>query len=761
MKPTGAILTVLAVIICAVSLSAQVFELGGRFATGTAPAGVAAADFDNDNDIDLAVCHTEYNAIFIYVNDGDANFAVADSIFGTHVEAYYIFATDLNNDDYIDLMSAARMFLNNGDGTFYLAYEDTLSYTAEKMCADDYDGDGIVDVAYGETYGYDAGLYILWGLGGGSFSEREMLVSVNGGLRLVSSDFDNDGDPDLFYGTSTLLNNGDGTFVSMAIDNVNFSNMVAADLDNDGNTDLVGLGQYSCAIVPKYKLGTGDGNFGETYTAFYQVGELLSTNTVCPGDFNMDGFLDLPICGGNSSIVHCGYNNGLMDYGDGPELDYLPYGYGGGTNMAAADLDNDGDTDLIVLNVDDSLTVALSRASAHSNRILIPDDIPSIGDAIDYSWNLDTLIVQPGTYAELINFEGKNLVLASQYLLTGDESYIYNTIIDGGGAGSVFTFENSEDYRATVMGFTIQNGSAAGYGGGVFCYDYSSPTIICNIIKENYSTSVAGGIMIGSHCSSLITNNVITGNSCGNWGGGIFVSGPFATIVNNTVYGNDAATDGGGVHFGYGRPVFYNNIVRNNSAGSRGNDIAYFGEDSPIITYSNIQGGWDGEGNVDIDPLFRDPDTGDFHLMATNCENAYNSPCIDIGNPEIDDIMLDCDWGLGAARSDMGAYGGGTEAMVDIDVNDVHSPAGYSLSQNYPNPFNASTRIGYRLPQQSAVTIEIFDILGRQVGKIQEGLRQAGYHQVTWDSNDLSSGIYFYRLQADNHIETKKMMLIK
>ena len=761
MKLSWVYFTVMLATVLAGSSIAQVFELGGRFATRYNPAGVAAADLDNDNDIDLAVCHSDYNGIFIFSNDGDANFTIVDSLFETEVETYFVYAVDLNNDGYNDLMSAARIFLNNGDGTFYPAYADTLSWTAKKMCADDYDGDGIMDVAYGETYGYAAGLYILRGLDGGNFSEREILVSGDGSLNLVSNDFDNDGDPDLFYGSSTLLNNGDGTFTSMAIDNVNFGNSIAADLDNDGNTDLVGLGQYSCAIVPKYKLGTGDGNFGETYTAFYQVGELLSTNTVCPGDFNMDGFLDLPICGGNSSIVHCGYNDGLMDYGDGPELDYLPYGYGGGTNMAVADLDNDGDTELIVLNVDDSLTVALSQASVHMNRILIPDDIPSIGEAIDYSWNLDTLIIQPGTYMELINFDGKNLVLASQYLLTGDVSYIYSTIIDGGGAGSVITFENSEDYRSLITGLTIQNGSAQSYGGGIFCYDYASPTIINNVIKDNYSGSSGGGILTGSHCLSLISNNLIAGNSCTMWGGGIFMSAGDVAAINNTIYGNSAGDDGGGIHFSHSNSISQNNIIWGNTAGTRGNNVGYFGDTPPVLTYCDVEGGWAGEGNINIDPLFRDTNDEDFHLMATFCGDAYNSPCIDVGSPEIDDALIDCNWGLGQVRSDMGAYGGGNEAMVDVDEDIAPLPIRCFLFQNYPNPFNATTLIEYTLLQPLQVEIEVYDLLGRTVTKLSDGLKSAGRHQAVWHANDMPSGIYFYKLQADDYTETRKMILLK
>jgi len=95
--------------------------------------------------------------------------------------------------------------------------------------------------------------------------------------------------------------------------------------------------------------------------------------------------------------------------------------------------------------------------------------------------------------------------------------------------------------------------------------------------------------------------------------------------------------------------------------------------------------------------------------------------------------------------------------------DDVHRslPNLISLSQNYPNPFNAFTLIKYELPQQSYVRIDIYDILGRNIVTIQDGLQPAGKHQIVWDAEGYSSGIYFYQLQAGDFIETQKMNMLK
>jgi hypothetical protein len=99
-----------------------------------------------------------------------------------------------------------------------------------------------------------------------------------------------------------------------------------------------------------------------------------------------------------------------------------------------------------------------------------------------------------------------------------------------------------------------------------------------------------------------------------------------------------------------------------------------------------------------------------------------------------------------------------------VGVDDDHEYAELStfqLSRNYPNPFNASTVIKYSLPQASHVTLEIYDLLGRRVETLAQGEQPAGYHQMLWDASDHSSGMYFYRIQAGDYAETRKMVLLK
>ncbi len=93
-------------------------------------------------------------------------------------------------------------------------------------------------------------------------------------------------------------------------------------------------------------------------------------------------------------------------------------------------------------------------------------------------------------------------------------------------------------------------------------------------------------------------------------------------------------------------------------------------------------------------------------------------------------------------------------------------PVSFALGANYPNPFNLATMIEFSLPQRARATIDIFDILGRKVRTLMKGTKSAGSHRVEWDGRDdsgeiASTGVYLYRLQAGEFVQTRKMVLLK
>jgi hypothetical protein len=96
----------------------------------------------------------------------------------------------------------------------------------------------------------------------------------------------------------------------------------------------------------------------------------------------------------------------------------------------------------------------------------------------------------------------------------------------------------------------------------------------------------------------------------------------------------------------------------------------------------------------------------------------------------------------------------GIEPLLD-EVNT------YNISNNYPNPFNPSTTIEFNLPKATNVRIEIFNIAGQKIQTLLNKKMSAGSHQVEFNAQNLSSGVYFYRIEADEFQDVKKMVLLK
>jgi hypothetical protein len=84
-----------------------------------------------------------------------------------------------------------------------------------------------------------------------------------------------------------------------------------------------------------------------------------------------------------------------------------------------------------------------------------------------------------------------------------------------------------------------------------------------------------------------------------------------------------------------------------------------------------------------------------------------------------------------------------------------------SLFQNYPNPFNPSTEIGYGVPGTEYVTLKVYDLLGREVATLVNERKAPGSYSVSFDASGLASGVYFYRLEAGNFMQTKKLIVLR
>ena len=187
-----------------------------------------------------------------------------------------------------------------------------------------------------------------------------------------------------------------------------------------------------------------------------------------------------------------------------------------------------------------------------------------------------------------------------------------------------------------------------------------------------------------------------------------------------------------------------------------------------IVQYSNIDDGWEGEGNIDVDPMFTDPENDDYTFLP-------DSPCIDAGNPDPayndPEDLNHTGWPLwpsqGTLRNDMGCYGGpGAIDLWNYQNDTIRpqspiQPATIELSQNYPNPFNPITTIEFTLLYPQEVELTVYNILGQQVQMLADQPYSAGVHQVRFDGSGLASGVYVYRLVAGERAVARKMVLVR
>jgi hypothetical protein len=225
------------------------------------------------------------------------------------------------------------------------------------------------------------------------------------------------------------------------------------------------------------------------------------------------------------------------------------------------------------------ICLALLIRQSHATIINVPSEYSTIQNAIEASSNGDTILVQPGTYLESINFNGKNVVLASLFILSNDTSYVSKTIIDANKKTTVITFSNGEDSTAMVVGFTIQNGFCTReqeIGYGIYCSHNSKPiirnsrvinnegwmvggikcieaqiklesVIVSNNKGDSYTYSNSGGIYCQS--SSLFLKDVQISNNVGDHSGGIMCKNSKVILQNVQINYNKGSSSWGGNYF--------------------------------------------------------------------------------------------------------------------------------------------------------------------------------------------------------------------
>ena len=291
-----------------------------------------------------------------------------------------------------------------------------------------------------------------------------------------------------------------------------------------------------------------------------------------------------------------------------------------------------------------------------------------------------------------------------------------------------------------------------GYGGGsaINMDGVQNSKIYNNLIYNNHATGIAMYQIDGGDASknNKIYNNTIIQPSDGRWNILVTDGSTGNTLYNNILISNhgfrgsisiDAASTTGFIS-DYNILVnrLSNDDGNSNMALSQWQSLGY--DLHSMIADSESQ-------------IFVDHTNGNFHLLQT-------AQTVDAGtNLVLPTVFEDLDnvsrpQGIGF---DIGAY----DYIGTTEVVEEHIPQSFHLFQNYPNPFNPSTKISWQSTVGSWQTLKVYDVLGNEVAVLVDEYRPAGSYEINFNASNLSSGVYFYRIEAGELIQIKSMILIK
>jgi hypothetical protein len=319
-------------------------------------------------------------------------------------------------------------------------------------------------------------------------------------------------------------------------------------------------------------------------------------------------------------------------------------------------------------------------AITQARIIHVPADSSCIQCAINGAVNGDTVLVARGHYYERINFLGKAILVASNFIFDNDTITIDSTTIDADtsvlgvtDAGSVVIFVSGEHSNSVIRGFTIKNGigtlsngdrpgggiysfatspticnnnivnNLATDGGGIYCAHLSSPTISNNIIDSNFATHGGGGIYCRDMFLPTISNNTITGNYADLEGGGLYCELLYfaSAICNNVITGNSAGFYGGGIFcFHLSSSTIISNTITGNSSGHSGGGIACL-DSRPIISYNTITDNFVTEyGGGIFCLLLHSPTINNNNISYNSAGNRGGEVCCSNASPTISNNII-------------------------------------------------------------------------------------------------------------------------
>ncbi len=793
--------------------------VGGDF-RADGPRDVIAVDLDRDGDMDLVSATNQGHQIFWHENDGAGHFTTHLVSTVTSVPgAIAVQAFDYGGDSDIDIVAASNtrdkiyLFVNNGTNQFPTAWEIASGVDGVyDIFAIDMNGDGHKDIISASANNNR----IIWheDIGGAmpTFFPHLIQDSLDSPRAVYARDMDGDTDVDIvaaFFNGDQIAwfeNDGNNQFTAHIIDDdANGANSVyAADIHNDGDVDILATTDFGREVILyPYHL--------QTYSKLVLSAGINKPTSVVATDVDGDGWNDvLATFSGEQKVVWFQYRI----------ADGWPFVYKEVTNSAnganavlSADIDGDGIQDIVSSSFNDD-KIAWYKQSTTAR--FTPRDVFVIAQNAKavHAEDLD----DDGDMDVLSASSGDNKIAWYKNLGNGQfHSYVIST--NARQAWDVSVADLDKDGDKDVVSVSFADDKVAYYenDGNQNFTEWDLTSFFNNLGPRSLKIADADGDGDLDILFSMFYNDGAAW--CINRGAGTF--NPSLFVVTNNADGANAVDaadmDGDGdmdvliasvndnkfawYEYGGGFPGAYTeHLISTNAnnpwdilaadldqdgdmdvvtASSGDNTIAWYENDGNLqfskrilsttanSTRSIHVADVDGDGDLDVLGVafnralwFENDGNMNFNeiVISNDVSFGYDIFSADINGDGRLDILTASD------QDDKIAW---FQQMAPTGLKD-HSPPlpNAFLLQNHPNPFNPATQITFGLPEMTSVSLVVYDLFGRSVKTLVNELKAAGTHTVQWNGTDhsgkpVSSGIYFYRLQAGEFQQVRKMLVLR
>lgn len=715
----------------------------------------AAGDFNLDGKPDIAC--TQYvveglgseGNIAVFVNNttiGSSNMDFsAPTLLPGELKPFVVATSDLNLDGKIDILCSNNdptatfsVFINKTiPGSSLINFTDNFDFYCSSSSVNfircgDLNLDGKPDVL---LTNFDNGNSFInsttLGIDSSSFSARkDFSTGINSSLSVNAADFNLDGKTDLAFskwgitGFSVYVNNVSpganspsfSTRTDISTD-YNVTQSCTGDFNNDGKPDLafVNSGQNFVSINLNT---TTPGSLVTSFASDNFISSSSSAVYICSGDFNGDGKIDLAITNSTSNNISVFINNttpGSSTVSFSSESNFMS---GNGPNgIYTKDLNGDGRLDLVCSNSNDN-TISVFLNQTYSGA-----STPVFSSKSDFQTGVQPAFVCGGDF----NNDGKQDIVCSNFS-SNTITLLFNTANPGSSTTSFSKTDIQSGFQPGEMSIKDFNGDGKVDIVCVSTIDNAPGNLSVYVNKTPYGSAAPIFSPKKDYAAGNNTYNVTVGDFnmdgkqdlvCSNFSDrtiSIFLnSAVLQQIVNLSTFGVT---------------VNKQNVTLNWTTSSEEDN---FGFDIERNSLGNV---WQKIG---------------FVAGAGNSTTPRNYSFLEAGLTT----------GSHKYRLKHKHFNGSYEYHQLNQNVEIGIPTEFSLLQNYPNPFNPVTVISYQISSSGFVSLDIFDVSGRKVSSLINKFQQAGYYSVQFDSKNLSSGAYFYKLSADKFSETKKMVILK